>query len=58
MRVTLINLKSLGTNCGWGEGRTLIEAQNDALEKARKIDPQASLGPGGYQCFFCALVLL
>ena len=40
-QVRLVNLGSLGTLCGYGEGKTHEEAVDNALRKARETDPGA-----------------
>jgi hypothetical protein len=40
-KVPLVNDGSIGTRCGYGEGRTKEEAVEDALSKARERDPNA-----------------
>jgi hypothetical protein len=52
IRVQLLNLNSLGTAAGWGEGKTLADAQSDALRKARSMDPDATLSDSGWQVLF------
>jgi hypothetical protein len=51
-RVPLINTQTIGAQCGWGEGRTLEQAQSDALRKARETDPAAQLSATGWQVHF------
>lgn len=51
-RVELVNVQTIGARCGYGEGRTLEAAQEDALRKARERDPNAKLSEGGYQVWF------
>ena len=51
-KVELVNTQTLGARCGYGEGRTLEEAQADALRKARQDDPDARLSQSGYQVLF------
>lgn len=51
-RVELVNMQTIGAHCGYGEGKTLIDAQNDALQKARERDPDAHLSDSGYRVFF------
>lgn len=50
-KVTLINLNT-HEECGYEEGRTQSEAQNAALQRAWKIDPNASLSQHGTAVFF------
>lgn len=40
-KVPLVNDGSIGTRCGYGEGRTKEEAVEDALRQARERDPNA-----------------
>lgn len=47
-KVELVNVQTIGARCGYGEGKTLEEAQQDALRRARERDPQAYLSEGGY----------
>lgn len=51
-KVHLVNVQTLGAACGYGEGKTLAEAQQDALRRARERDPGAYLSPGGHQVYF------
>lgn len=51
-RVELVNYQTIGARCGYGEGRTLEAAQEDALRKAREQDPNAKLNASGYQVWF------
>jgi hypothetical protein len=51
-RVCLVNTQTLHARCGYGEGKTLEEAQQDALAQARQRDPKAYLSPGGYEVYF------
>lgn len=51
-RVELVNVQTIGAYCGCGEGKTLEEAQENAMRKARRIDPDAKLSPGGSQVRF------
>lgn len=52
-RVTLVNRQTLGAACGWGEGRTLAEAQRDAIRIAnQRQNAMPQISPGGYQCYF------
>ena len=51
-RVELVNYQTIGARCGYGEGKTLQAAQEDALRKARERDPNAKLSDGGYQVYF------
>ena len=51
-RVELVNYQTMGARCGYGEGRSLEEAQLDALRRARQSDPDARLSGGGYQVWF------
>jgi hypothetical protein len=52
VRVELVNTQTIGALCGYGEGRTLKEAQANALRKARERDPNARLTSCGYQVWF------
>lgn len=52
-KVVLINLQTLGASCGYGEGKTLQEAQENALKLAKERDPKAYLSDSGYQVYFC-----
>lgn len=51
-RVELVNCQTVGAMCGYGEGKTLAEAQEDALRQAKKRDPNAKLSEGGHQVWF------
>lgn len=51
-RVQLVNCQTIGARCGYGEGKTLEEAQEDALRRARERDPNARLSECGYQVWF------
>ena len=51
-KVELVNYQTLGAMAGYGYGKTLEEAQQDALRRAREFDPNAKLSPGGYQVWF------
>lgn len=51
-KVFIVNVQTVGAHAGYGWGKTLEEAQKDALEQARKTDPAAYLSPGGYQVYF------
>ena len=51
-KVELVNYQTLHAMCGYGEGRTLEEAQQDALRLARQRDPDAYLSDGGRQVWF------
>ena len=55
-RIYLVNLRSLGTSCGYGEGPTRQEAIDNALEKARERDPEAYYSQG--QVYFTESVYL
>ena len=58
VRVRLVNIQTLGAQCGWGEGRTREEAIAAALRLARRDDPAAAYDPqsgtvgfrGGINC--------
>lgn len=52
-RVELVNRQTLGARCGYGEGRTLQEAQQNAIAIANQT-PNAHpiLTSSGYQCWF------
>lgn len=51
-KVELVNYQTIGAMCGYGWGKTLKEAQEDALRQARQRDPNAKLSEGGYQVWF------
>jgi len=51
-KVEMINYQTLGAMCGYGEGKTLKKAQEDALRQARQRDPNAQLTPSGSQVWF------
>jgi hypothetical protein len=51
-RVELVNVQTIMARCGYGEGRTFAEAQEDALRKAREIDPDAYLSECGDEVRF------
>lgn len=51
-RVELVNVETLHARCGYGEGKTLEAAQEDALRRARERDPKAYLSAGGYHVYF------
>lgn len=51
-KVELVNVQTIGARCGYGEGKTLKEAQEAALKKAREQDPNAELSESGYQVYF------
>jgi len=51
-KVELVNSQTLGARCGYGWGRTLAEAQADAMRQARERDPKAMLSASGYQVWF------
>lgn len=51
-RVELVNCQTVGARCGYGEGKTLAEAQESALRQAKERDPNAALSEGGYQVWF------
>ena len=57
-RIYLVNLRSLGTSCGYGEGPTRQEAINNALEKARERDPNAVYDESSNQVLFTESVYL
>ena len=40
-RVSLINSQTIGAMAGYGEGKTHEEAKADALQRARRMDPNA-----------------
>lgn len=49
-KVYLCNLQSIGTMCGYGQGKTREEAVEDAIRLARETDPDAFY-EGGVVCF-------
>ena len=51
-RVELVNVQTIMARCGYGEGKTLVEAQEDAIRKAREIDPDAYLSDCGDEVRF------
>lgn len=51
-KVYLVNLQTLGSRAGHGWGKTLEQAQHDALEQARERDPNARLSPSGREVWF------
>lgn len=51
-RVQLVNYQTIGALCGYGEGKSLKDAQEDALRRARERDPDAKLSECGYQVWF------
>jgi len=51
-RVALVNSQTIGARCGHGYGKTLAEAQQNALQLAREIDPNARLSSCGTQVWF------
>ena len=51
-RVYLVNYQTLHAKAGYGEGRTLEAAQQEALRKAREQDPNAYLTTSGYEVWF------
>jgi hypothetical protein len=50
-RVYLLNVQTIGAQCGYGEGTTKAEAIAAALEIARKRDPEAVYDAG--HVLFC-----
>lgn len=52
VRVELVNVQTVNAGCGWGEGKTLKAAQEDAMRKALERDPHARLSEGGGQVYF------
>jgi len=40
-KVELVNVQTIGAQCGYGYGRTREAAIEDALRKAREMDPNA-----------------
>lgn len=58
-RVRLTNLNSVGTRCGFADGKTLEEAQRKAMELARQQNrPDPVLSPSGYEVLFRERVML
>jgi len=56
-RVNLVNLNSVGTRCGYGEGRTLKEAQQKAMRIALDHGhADAKLSPTGREVLFTGSV--
>lgn len=51
-KVDLINVQKQDIDYGSGKGHTLQEAQSDALQKAWKLDPNATLSQYGTAVFF------
>lgn len=57
VKVYLCNVSSIGTHCGYGEGRTREEAIKDALDRARReYGPNVMYNPQSGQVEFSAPV--
>ena len=52
-RVELVNRQTIGARCGYGEGRTLAEAQQNAIDIANRTqNANPALTESGYQVWF------
>jgi hypothetical protein len=51
-RVELVNVQTIMARCGYGEGRTLAQAQQDAMRKAQEQGQDAQLSDCGYEVRF------
>lgn len=53
-RVELTNVQTVGARCGYGEGKTLKEAQEDAFRHLNTYYPGCDgwLSASGYQLYF------
>jgi hypothetical protein len=49
-KVALLNVQTIGAQCGYGAGKTKEAAIADALRKARAMDPKAYYA-AGQVCF-------
>jgi hypothetical protein len=50
-RVEIVNVMITGQHCGAGQGKTLAEAQADAMRIAKSRYEDATLSPSGYQVY-------